>query len=148
MAIFKTVLSSAQLAQSSLQASMRWVLGLVVAFIVANLASLAINLTYANTPGVTSEVTWTRTYILLGAGAVLLFFAIGVRRGSFKSYLYVRLESAILLVTVIVLVAIPGLLPGWMAAQQLVCGVLLLAITVVTSAPPMRHAFQRRIRTA
>jgi hypothetical protein len=148
MPVFKTVLSAEQLAQPSLRASMRCVRWLVAAFIGTNLAALTINLVYAHSSGIVTEVTWTRTFILLGAGAVLLFFANGVGRGSFKSYLYVRIESAVLLVTVIVLVAIPGLLPGWMVVQQLVCGVLLLAITIVTSATPLRAAFQRRIRTA
>ena len=148
MSIFKQAITDEQLADPRVAAATRWVQGLVVAFLVANLVALGINIRFQSDSMIVTDTTWTRTFILIGASLVLLLFARGVSVGSFKSYLYVRLESAILLVTVVVLVSIPGLLPTWFAVQQVVCGVILLAITIVTSASPLRLAFRNRVRGA
>jgi hypothetical protein len=62
-------------------------------------------------------------------------------RGSRLGYLGLRLESAIMFVAIVVIIALPGLFPLWMKIEQGVCGLLLLGVVVVVNSKPLRSTF-------
>lgn len=124
---------------------MRMVLGLIIAFIVISAATVVATHALPNTPDLMTPAARTRSIILLVAGAILLVIALLMDRGSRKACLYVRIEAIALLVSVVVLVAIPGVLPPWMNIEQIVCGALLLGITIIVSSHPLRAVFRRPV---
>jgi hypothetical protein len=54
-------------------------------------------------------------------------------RGSSGGYLRLRLVSAIMLVAIAAIIALPGTFPLWMKIEQGVCGLLLLGVVVIVN---------------
>jgi len=62
-------------------------------------------------------------------------------RGSSRGHLRLRLVSAIMLVAIAVIIALPGTFPLWMKSEQGVCGLLLLGVVVVVNGKHLRSTF-------
>ena len=60
----------------------------------------------------------------------MLSFVVRAERGSRRAHLRLRLVSAIMLVAIAVILAIPGSFPLWLKCEQAVCGVLLLGVVI------------------
>ena len=54
--------------------------------------------------------------------------------GHGRSYLRLRLVSAIMVVAIVVIIAIPGDFPVWLKIEQGVCGLLLLGVVLLSMA--------------
>jgi hypothetical protein len=76
-----------------------------------------------------SNQVWVRGVIVALTSLLTVRFAIGARAGRPRALLRLRIVSIVLLVAVVaVLFALA--LPAWMIAEQIVCGVILLALAV------------------
>jgi hypothetical protein len=69
-------------------------------------------------------------------------FAARLARGSRRAHLRLRLVSAIMLVAIVVIIAIPGGFPVWLKVEQGVCGLLLLGVVLIVNGRRMRSLFQ------
>jgi hypothetical protein len=87
---------------------------------------------------------WIRCSLVLGSAVLLLVFATRAANGSRSSWIRLRIVSPIVVVAVIVIVAIPGLLPGWVRVEQAVCGLLVLPIAILANIPRLGRLFPRR----
>jgi hypothetical protein len=87
---------------------------------------------------------WIRCSLVLGSAVLLLVFATRAASGSRSSWIRLRIVSPIVVVAVIVIVAIPGLLPGWVRVEQAVCGLLVLPIAILANIPRLGRLFPRR----
>lgn len=76
---------------------------------------------------------WIRCTLVLGSAILLLLSAMGARRGSRSAWTRLRIISPIVLVAVIVIVSIPGFLPGWVRIEQAVCGLLVLPVAITSN---------------
>ncbi len=94
-------------------------------------------------PALVTDAVWIRTIIVVLTGALMLSFAVGATRGSAKSYLRLRVSSAVMVVAIAVLVALPGFLPLWVRIEQGVCGLLLLGVVVLVNGQRVRGLFAR-----
>jgi len=65
-------------------------------------------------------------------------------RGHFREYLRQRLVSAIMLVAIVVIIALPGTFPLWLKIEQGVCGLFLLSIVVIINSKYLRSVFSIR----
>lgn len=104
------------------------------------LTLVAIVLLRNNTAIVTPAV-WVRGTIVVASALLTTFFAAQMARGSRGGYLRLRLVSAIMLVAIVVIIALPGTFPLWMKIEQGVCGLLLLGVVGVVNSKHLRSTF-------
>jgi hypothetical protein len=84
---------------------------------------------------------WVRGSIVLASALLTIVFTAQMARGSRTGYLRVRLVSAIMLVAIAVIIALPDPFPVWLKAEQGVCGLLLLGVVVLVNGKQLRARF-------
>lgn len=107
------------------------------------LTLVAVVLLRDNTDIVTPAV-WVRGTIVVASALLTTLFTVQMARGSRGGYLRLRLVSAIMLVAIAVIIALPGTFPLWMKIEQGVCGLLLLAVVVIVNGKHLRSTFATR----
>ncbi|MCB5910204.1 hypothetical protein [Streptomyces pinistramenti] len=91
--------------------------------------------------GLVTDAAWVRSVIVVVTSLLMLSFAARTARGHRRSYLRLRLASAIMLVAIAVILALPGSFPLWLKSEQAVCGVLLLLVVLIANGRRLRSAF-------
>jgi len=92
-------------------------------------------------PAIVNIAVWIRGSIVVASAALLFVFARRARGGAPRAFLRVRLISAIMLVAIILIIALPGTFPVWMKLEQGVCGALLLAVVILVNGRGLRRFF-------
>ncbi|MEV8631942.1 hypothetical protein AB0395_09815 [Streptosporangium sp. NPDC051023] len=92
-------------------------------------------------PALVNDAVWVRGGIVAVTSVVMLGFVVGTARGRRRSYLRLRLASAIMVVAVAVLISLPGFLPVWMRIEQAVCGLVLIGVVVIVNGRHLRSLF-------
>jgi hypothetical protein len=87
------------------------------------------------------DSVWIRGGIVLLSSLLLSLFAARAARGSRAAWRRVCVLAAIMTVAVVVVVAIPGMLPDWMKLEQVACGALLFTVVVLGVSREVRTAF-------
>jgi hypothetical protein len=75
---------------------------------------------------------------------LLLFtftFTVRAARGSTRSVLRLRIVSAVMLVAIALIIAVPGTFPLWLKLEQAACGLLLVSIVALVNDPRLRRLF-------
>jgi hypothetical protein len=90
---------------------------------------------------VATDAAWVRASIVLVSSLLTLLFAAQAAGGSARGYLRLRLVTAVMLVAIIVIVAIPGAFPVWLRVEQAVCGLLLAGVVLLVNRTPVRALF-------
>jgi uncharacterized membrane-anchored protein len=88
-----------------------------------------------------NDAVWVRGTIVVISAALMFAFARRADRGSRGAYRRVRILSAVMVVAIAVIVALPGTFPVWMKIDQVVCGLVLLGVTVLVNRQDMRARF-------
>ncbi|MFF1921751.1 hypothetical protein ACFVW8_14395 [Streptomyces sp. NPDC058221] len=88
-----------------------------------------------------TDAVWVRAVIVVATSILMVSFAVRTSRGHSRSYLRLRLASAIMLVAIAVIIALPGAFPVWLKVEQGVCGALLAGVVMVVNGKRMRSAF-------
>jgi hypothetical protein len=96
-----------------------------------------------NHPNLVTIAVWIRTVIVTATAALMAAFATGTARGSRRAYLRLRLASAIMVIAIAAIVALPDGFPLWMKVEQNVCGLLLIGVTVLVNGRHMRTLFSQ-----
>ena len=112
-------------------AGFRPVLLLTGAYAALSLLTLAVIVLLRNHPAVVTDAVWVRATLVVASSLLTFAFARSAARGSKKGLLRLRIVSAVMLVAIVVIVALPGLFPLWLRLEQGVCGLLLLGVTVL-----------------
>jgi hypothetical protein len=89
-------------------------------------------------PGMVTPAVWGRTTIVAATSLVLMSLVVRAARGSVRAYRRLRVVSAIMLVAIVVVLAVPGAFPAWLKAEQAVCGLLVLGLVVQANRPSLR----------
>ncbi|HEY1971663.1 MAG TPA: hypothetical protein VGH89_27155 [Pseudonocardia sp.] len=113
--------------------------GLFVLLNVANLVAILLLQIYQ--PDVVNPTVWNRASIILVSSLLTLLYVARASRGSVRAYSRLRVASACTLIAVVVIVALPGLLPGWMKVEQAVCGLLLLGVVAAVNSTKIRSLY-------
>ena len=82
-----------------------------------------------------------RATLVVASAVLTLTFAVRAARGSTRAFLRLRIVSAVMLVAIAVIIALPGLFPGWLKIEQGVCGLLLLGVVVIVNGRYLRSLF-------
>jgi hypothetical protein len=95
-------------------------------------------------PAIVTPAVWIRGTIVAASALLTTAFATQMARGSRRGYLRLRLVSAIMLVAIVVIIALPDPFPLWLKIEQGVCGLLLLGVVVFANGKYLRSAFATR----
>lgn len=116
---------------------------LVIGYVAISVLTLVAIIALRNHATVVNDAVWTRGTIVVASSALTLLFARSAARGSRRGYLRLRIVSAVMLVAIVVIIALPGTFPLWMKGEQAVCGLLLLAVTLLVNGKHLRSVFTK-----
>lgn len=125
-------------------AAFRTVKTLVTGYLALSVLTVVAVVILRHHPSVVTDAVWVRTVIVVGSAVLMTTFAARAARGHGRSYLRLRLVSAIMLVAIAVIIAIPGDFPIWLKVEQGACGLLLLGVVLVVNGKHLRTAFNGR----
>jgi hypothetical protein len=114
---------------------------LLVAYAALSVLTVGVLFVLRDDPAVATAPAWVRASIVLVSSLLTLLFAAQAAAGSARGYLRLRLVTAIMLVAIIVIVAIPGAFPVWLRVEQAVCGLLLAGVVLLINRAPVRAQF-------
>jgi hypothetical protein len=136
-----TSVTTDQKREVGIETAFRPIKALVGAYLAISFLNLVAIVLLRNHESLVNSAVWTRGTIL-GTTAVLMFaFTIRASRGSRRAYLRLRIASAIILVSVPVIMLLPGTFPLWMKIEQCVCGLILLAVVLLVNRKHLRLTF-------
>ncbi|MGW0810621.1 hypothetical protein [Nonomuraea sp. NPDC002799] len=115
---------------------MRNVVWLIRGYAAVSLLTLVTMIVFRNDGAMVTDSVWVRGIIVAAASLVTLFFAVQAARGERKMLLRLRIVTAIMMVAIVVIIALPGLFPLWFKLEQGVCGLLLLPVVVQLNRRP------------
>ena len=116
---------------------------LVIGYVAISVLTLVAIIALRNHTTVVNDAVWTRGTIVVASSALTFLFARSAARGSRRGYLRLRIVSAVMLVAIVVIIALPGTFPLWMKGEQAVCGLLLLAVTLLVNGKHLRSVFTK-----
>ncbi len=119
----------------------RRLVGGYVAMSVLTLAAIAI---LRNHTGLVNSAVWTRAVIVVLSSLLMLRFTRRAAAGAGRAFLRLRLVSAVMVVAIAVIVALPGTFPAWMKIEQSACGVLLAWVVTLVNRRSTRAMFASR----
>ncbi|HEX3679672.1 MAG TPA: hypothetical protein VHU90_08120 [Galbitalea sp.] len=125
-------------------ASLRTVTALVGTYLAVSVLTLGAIILLRDNPAIVNTAVWIRGTIVVGSAALMLVFVRRASGGAARAFLRVRLISAIMLVAIIVIIALPGTFPLWMKLEQAVCGLLLLVVVILVNGRRLRSFFAAR----
>ena len=119
---------------------MRNVVWLVTGYAVVSLLTLVAVIALRHDATMVTTAVWIRTTIVAAASMLTLLFAVRAAHGDRRMLLRLRIVTAIMLVAIVVIIALPGTFPLWLKLEQGVCGLLLLAVVVqINRRSPVRR---------
>ena len=112
-------------------------------FGVSVLTLVAIVIMRNNTAAV-NDAVWVRGVIVVASALLMTTFVARAARGHIRAYLRLRLVSALMVVAIVVIIALPGTFPLWMKIEQGGCGLLLIGVVVIVNSKQLRSEFAAR----
>jgi len=97
-------------------------------------------------PSIVNDAVWVRATIVVASAALTLTFAVRAANGSRGAYRRLRIFSAVMVVAIAVIIALPGMFPVWLKVEQGVCGLLLMGVVILANGRPVRALFQKTQR--
>jgi peptidoglycan/LPS O-acetylase OafA/YrhL len=116
------------------------VVRLLLAFLALSVLTVAAVVLLADHPSLVTPAAWVRAPLVAFSALVLWLIARRAAAGHAGSYRRLRIISIAVLVAIVVIVSLPGLLPGWLRIEQAVCGLLMLSVVILAN--------HREVRTA
>jgi hypothetical protein len=95
-------------------------------------------------PSMVTDAVWVRTSIVAISAALTFTFAVRAAGGSRGAYRRLRILSAVMVVAIAVIIALPGLFPVWLKVEQGFCGLLLVGIAILANGRELRTLFNER----
>ncbi|MFB9834581.1 hypothetical protein [Actinoallomurus acaciae] len=90
---------------------------------------------------VVTAAVWVRGTIVALTSLLMFSFAARAARGSRGAFLRLRIASAVMVVAIVVIIALPGTFPMWLRLEQGVCGLLLLGVVALVHGRRLRSLF-------
>ncbi|MEW2544206.1 hypothetical protein AB0910_00255 [Streptomyces sp. NPDC047002] len=90
------------------------------------------------------DAVWARGTVVLVSSLVTFLCAVRAARGERGAYRRLRLLSAVMVVAIVVIIALPGTFPLWMKIEQGLCGALLIGVLLASGGRRVRASFAPR----
>ena len=126
------------------QRALRGIRVLVGGYVALSVLTLAAIFVLRHHPALVTPAVWVRATIVVAASLLMTSFAVHTARGSGRSYLRLRLASAIMVVAIAVIIALPGVFPVWLKIEQGACGLLLLGVVILANGRRVRTHFAQQ----
>ncbi|WP_037842284.1 hypothetical protein [Streptomyces sp. NRRL F-5126] len=110
-------------------------------YLAVSVATLAAIVLLRDDAGAVNDAVWVRGCIVVASAVVTFLCAVRAARGDRGAYRRLRAVSAVMVVAIAVIIALPGTFPVWMKIDQGVCGALLLAVVLLVNSRHARTAF-------
>jgi hypothetical protein len=117
---------------------------LVHCYLALSVLTLAAIALFRDVPTLVNTAVWVRATIVLAGAALLAVFAARTARGSRRAYLRLRIVSAVMLVAIVVIIAVPGDFPLWLKIEQGGCGLFLAGVVLIANGVRVRSQFAVR----
>jgi hypothetical protein len=121
--------------------ALRTVTALVGSYLAISVLTLGAIIVFRDNPSIVNTAVWIRGTIVVASAALMFVFARRASDGAARAFLRVRLISAIMLVAIVVIIALPGTFPLWMKLEQALCGVLLFVVVILVNSRRLRSFF-------
>ena len=109
-----------------------------------SLATLVAIVVLHDHSGLVNSAVWTRGIIVVLSSLLTLRFTRQAARGAGRAFLRLRIISAVMVVAIAVIVALPGTFPVWMKIEQGFCGLLLIGVAALVNRRQVRSLFATR----
>jgi hypothetical protein len=117
---------------------------LVSAYLGISVLGLVAIVRLRNNHTAVNSAVWTRGTIVALSALLTFTFTVRAARGSRRAYLRLRIISAVMVVAIAVIVALPGTFPLWMKVEQGVSGLVLIGVAAVVNGEHLRRLFAGR----
>ncbi len=94
-----------------------------------------------NHPGIVNPAVWIRGTIVVASALLTVALTRRAASGSRPAFRRLRIVSAVMVVAIAVIIALPGTFPLWMKIEQGVCGLVLLCVVVLVNGTRLRSTF-------
>ncbi|MFE4977360.1 hypothetical protein ACFRAR_35285 [Kitasatospora sp. NPDC056651] len=121
----------------------RTVRRLVLAYLGLSVATLAGAVVLRDHHSVVTAPVLVRGAIVAASAALTLLLTVRAAGGSRGAFRRLRILSAVMLVAIVAIIALPGTFPVWMKVEQGVCGLALLGVAAVINGRHLRSLFAR-----
>ncbi|TVT30917.1 hypothetical protein FNH05_28740 [Amycolatopsis rhizosphaerae] len=125
------------------QSAFRAVKLLVGTYVALSVLTLVVIVVLRDHASVVNDAVWTRATIVVASSLLTSAFALRAARGSRGAYLRLRIVSAVMVLAIAVIVAVPGPFPVWMKIEQGVCGLVLIGVVTLVNGKRLRAVFAR-----
>jgi len=109
---------------------MRNVIWQVSGYVAVSLVTEAVLVAFRHDAAMVTPAVWVRGTIVAAASLVTLLLAVRAVRGDKKMLRRLRVVTAIMLVALVVIAALPGAFPVWFRLEQALCALFLLPVVV------------------
>ena len=92
-------------------------------------------------PAEVNSAVWTHGILVAASALVAFGLAVRAARGSRGAYRRLRIISAVIVVAIAVIIALPGSFPLWMKAEQGVAGLFMIGVAVLVNGSQLRSLF-------
>ncbi len=117
---------------------------LVGGYVVLSVLTLAAIAVLRNHSRIVDSAVWTRATIVVLSSLLMWRFTRRAAAGASRAFLRLRLVSAVMVVAIAVIVALPGTFPVWMKVEQGACGLLLAGVVALVNRRRIRALFTVR----
>ncbi|MFL6076568.1 MAG: hypothetical protein ACJ73S_24505 [Mycobacteriales bacterium] len=114
---------------------------LVGGYLAVSLVTLAVIVALRDHARLVNSAVWVRGTIVAASAVLTLAFTVRAARGSRAAFLRLRIVSAVMVVAIAVIIALPGTFPMWMKVEQAGCGLLLLGVVAIVNGGRVRSLF-------
>jgi hypothetical protein len=125
------------------QPEFRGITRLVGIYFFVSLATLAGIVLLRNDSALVTPAVWIRGTIVAASSLLTVLFAARAARGSRSGYLRLRIASAVMVVALVAIAAIPGAFPVWLRVEQGFCAAILLGVVLIANSPRIRALFAK-----
>jgi hypothetical protein len=125
-------------------AAFRSVKRLVGAYVTISVLTLVAVVLMRNDAAAVNPAVWIRGSIVATTSLLMAAFVARAARGSARAFLRLRIVSAIMVVAIAVIIALPGTFPMWLKIEQGVCGLILIGVVAIVNGRHLRGQFAGR----
>jgi hypothetical protein len=113
---------------------------LVATYLGVSVLTLVAIVLLRNHPAIVTAAVWIRATIVVASALLTTVTAARAARGSRPAYRRLRLISAVMVVAIAVMIALPGTFPVWLKIEQGICGLVLIGVVLQVNSPRLRSS--------
>lgn len=126
------------------KAAFRGVKLLVGTYVTISALTLVAIVLLRNHANLVTDTVWVRGTIVVATSLLMASFVARAARGGRRAFLRLRIASAVMVVAIVAIIAVPGAFPLWMKIEQGVCGVVLIGVVALVNGKHLRTLFATR----